>query len=157
MKSQENLNFFKYCINLIKFMSVTVFDVAPQTIGMIFFNFANEEDKLGILGFLISSFYFFFCICYNHQEIINIKSGIHFIKGDYFNFKKNIIQCIIINIIFYFINVIIVLNCNIFFKFVGLYGDFLVSVSYYVPIYCISLCTFRMLAYIFRCIFLFLI
>jgi hypothetical protein len=141
----KNLTLKEYLSNILKFLSITVFDIFPQTFGMIFFNIAGEKDQMGNLGFIISSFYFFFCLAFNHSEIINLKSGIHYSKGDYMTANAKICQCIIINLVFYFLSILVVFQCKHIFRFFGIYGEFLESVSYYVPLYCLMAGTFFMI------------
>jgi hypothetical protein len=150
MEETIKLNLLNYVSNIIKFMSITVFDILPQVFGMMFFNLAKEQEKMGVLGFLISSFYFFFCLTFNHSEVINLKSGLYFSKGDFLTANKNIIQCILVNLLFYVFSVVIVYQCKHIFVFFGLYGDFLVTVSYYVPIYCLCIGTLFMISCMLR-------
>ena len=109
--SSPKLKFSDYILNLVKFMAITVVDTIPQMMGLIFFNLAGLSGKIGELGFLISSFYFFFSISYNHSEIINIKSGSYFSQGDWKNMNKNILQCIIVNFGFILFSIVCSFYC----------------------------------------------
>ena len=49
-------NYCMFICDILKYSCVTVVDVIPQSLGMIFFNLAGQEKLWGTLGFLISSF-----------------------------------------------------------------------------------------------------
>ena len=149
-EAHDQISFKTYLTNIIRFMSTTVFDIIPQTMGMVFFNFSKSEDSLSLLGFLISSFYFFFCISFNHSEIINLKSGIHFSKRQFRRLNTKVAQCVATNLVFFCVSVCFAFLSRVFFGLVGLEGAFLDSVSRYVPIYGVLVGTGFMLANICR-------
>ena len=150
MTENTEVNLCLYLKNIIRFMSITVFDIVPQMLGMMFFNIAGEQKSMGVLGFLISSFFFFFCISFNHSEIINLKSGIHVSKGEFSKANKNIIQCILVNLTFYLISISVAFQCKYIFELFGITGEFLETASYYLPFYCLGVGTCFMISCMLR-------
>ena len=135
MQSKSNETYWAYMLELMKFMTTTAFDIIPQTIGIIFFNFSGDEKSIGLLGFIISTFYFFFCISYNHSEVINLQSGIHFSNGNFKKFTIKIIQSMLVNLIFFLISIIVSSFSWHILGFLGISGEFLDDSAYYIPKY----------------------
>lgn len=154
MSIEEDDNFkmtyTQYLLSNFKFICTTMFDTIPQTLGLIFFNFAGEEKLSGILGFLISSFYFFFCFFFNHSEVINLKSGIHYSNKNYKQFTINIAQCILVNILFYIFSILLSFVSKPILRLLGISGEFLNMVSFFLPIYGICVGTLFMITNIIR-------
>ena len=138
-------NFLSYMLENFKFISTIAFDTIPAVLGMIFLNLSGNNEIMGLLGFMISSFYFFCCLFFNHSEVINLKSGSHFSNGNFQEFSKNVAQTLVVNLMFYCVSLLVCSQCWYVFEFLGLKGDFLETVSHYVPIYCICVGTLFML------------
>ena len=150
MKTHIKQSYWRYLIENFTFMSTISFDMIPQLLGIIYLNFAGDQELIGLLGFLISSFYFFCCLFFNHSEVINLKSGAHFSVGDFTQFTQNILQCIMVNLLFYCVSILICLQCKSIFILVGLSGEFLELTSYYLPYYCLCIGSLFMLTNIIR-------
>ena len=142
-----------YCTficEILKYSCVTVVDIIPQSLGMICLNLAKQEKHSGTLGFLISSFYVFACLFFNHSEVINLKSGVHFGQGDYRKLNKNILQFAGINLAMYLLSLPSVLLMRPFLGLLNVEKDFEDTVLIYLPLYCFGTGFFLMLANILR-------
>lgn len=149
-KNSKNISYFDYLLNNLRFMSTNMFDSIPQTLGIIFFNFAGDDKLIGFLGFLISSYFFFFTLCFNHSEIINLKSGIHFNQKNFRAFTINIVQCVIINVFFYCICLALAFNAKTIFYTFGIRHASIDEISFYIPIFCLGVGTLFMITNILR-------
>jgi hypothetical protein len=143
-------DFKSYLFNNLRFVCTLLFDTVPQTLGLVFLNLAGETTMIPILGFLISSFYFFFCLCFNHSDLINLKTGIYASKGNYLEFTRRLVQCILINLIFYIICLVLSVFSKSIFETLGISGNFLNQISFYMPIYGLSIGTLFMLVNMLR-------
>ena len=135
MTGDLNDSYKAYIIDNFKFVCTSAFDMIPPLLGIIFFNWAGDQDSIGVLGFIISSFHFFYCLCYNHSEVINLKSGTHFSDGNFRECTKNILQCVLVNTVFYAVCVGLCFQCRDIFDCLGIKGQFLETVSHYLPVY----------------------
>ena len=143
-------NYCAFISDILKYSCVTVVDIIPQSLGMIFFNLAGEDKFSGILGFLISSFYVFACMFFNHSEVINLKSGIHFSQGNFKALNKNVVQFALINVVFYLLSFFLIFLMEPFLKFLNVETEFESIMVVYLPLYCFGMGFFFMLANILR-------
>ena len=118
-----------------RFLSAGVFDGLPQSFGLIFLNFSGKEELVPILGFLISSFYFFFGLAYNHSDALNIVAGPFYSKGDYKLFSTKVLQVIVINLFLLLVTFVFLYFNQQIFSFLGLNGPYLYEISGYFVIY----------------------
>ena len=131
-------------------MSTTVLVSIPQTRGLIFFNLAGENHLTGLLGFLISSFYFFNAVDFNHSEIVNLKSGVHFSRGDFRRFTVNVAQCVLVNLAFYVAALLFSWKARRVLSWFGVTGEFLEVASFFIPVYAVIIGTLSMLTNLLR-------
>ena len=132
---ENGVSYVYFVLQSSKFMNTGLFDMLPQSFGLIFLNFSGRDDLIPILGFLISSFYFFFGLSFNHCDAMNIVAGPFYSKGDFKLFSTKVFQVVLINLIFLLITfVFLYFNLEIF-SLLGLTGAYLDEISGYFLFY----------------------
>ena len=131
----NDISYLHFLSQTSRFLSSGLFDVLPQALGLMFLNFSGKENLVPILGFVISSFYFFFGLAFNYSDAVNIVAGPFYSKGDFKLFSTKACQVVLMNFIFISISYVGLYFNRQIFSFLGLEDPYLLEISRYFVFY----------------------
>ena len=101
---EEEITFYVFLKNFVKFVSTNVTDVVPLFFSYCMFNVAGETDKTPIAGLAVSCFMFYFAFSMDFFEVENTIAAPYFSKKNYKLFTIRTFRVAIINFVFFLLS-----------------------------------------------------